>query len=822
MVTCTEPLILTGDFNFHVDSSENFEASKFLDIINNFGLDQIVTDETHQSGHTLDLIITRQGDNIVKGRPETKHFISDHGFVHCPLGFPKPEHLGKWITFRPYKQIDIQKFVHDIKQSSLCDLPTTVPDSSDCAVTYLIEQYNTTLAEIRDKHAPSKTKYIVTRPQVPWITPEVKQLKQKRKQLERKWRKNKCGETRAAFQEARNICRYSICSAKNKFYSNKVMECEKDQKKLFTLIKDLLKPKQVMSSFTDLTPDGFSNFFKIEFDKIRAGLENLENHADVQPSQYCGVQNFEKFCLVSDKEVEKLLNKAPNKQCIKDPIPTWLLKQCSDNILPFLTQLVNSSFQHGTFPYSWKEATITPLLKKPDLDLTYSNHRPVSNLTFVSKLVERAAVQQLSHHLNSNCPLPSLQSAYRSGHSTETALIKVQSDILQNMDKQELTLLIMLDLSAAFDTIDHSIMLETLQRDCGVQGVALKWFKSYLEGRKQQVLFNGELSSYNELKYGVPQGSCLGPVLFTIYVAPLFKIISKHLICVHGYADDHQLYTSFKPCSVTNRDSAIKQMELCIKEVRQWMLVNKLKINDNKTELIVIGGRQQLSKLNVSGVTVGCDLITPVKSVRNLGVIFDDNLKMDKQVDKICRTAYYHLRNIRRIRPYLDKHAAETLIHAFVSSQLDYCNGLLAGLPQYLLDKLQHVQNTAVRVLLGLRKFDHITPSLQLLHWLPIDKRITFKICLLVFKALRGLSPNYIRDMIQLKKTGRYKTRSQSGPPKLVVPAVKCVTFGGRAFPSMAPKLWNNLPKNLRALDNIDDFKSKLKTHLFQPNSAVE
>ena len=127
-----------------------------------------------------------------------------------------------------------------------------------------------------------------------------------------------------------------------------------------------------------------------------------------------------------------------------------------------------------------------------------------------------------------------------------------------------------------------------------------------------------------------------------------------------------------------------------------------------------------------------------------------------------------------------------------------------------------------ILVTLGLRKFYHITRSLQLLLWLPIDKRIIFKICLLVFKALHGLSPNYIKDLIQRKKIGRYKTRSQSGPPKLVVPAVKCVTFGGRAFPSMAPKLWNNLPKNLRALDNIDDFKSKLKTHLFQQNSAVE
>ena len=168
-----------------------------------------------------------------------------------------------------------------------------------------------------------------------------------------------------------------------------------------------------------------------------------------------------------------------------------------------------------------------------------TSFRPVSNLP-----TEKASVNQLSGHMNKVRPLPLGQSAYRPFHSTETALLKVQSDILLNMDDQKVTLLVMLDLSAAFNTIDHSILLETLSSGLGVGGTALKWFTSYLSQRTQQVQIKGTLSEKKQLTTGVPQGSCLGPVLFTIYVADLFQIIEKHLPEAQGYADDHQVYLS--------------------------------------------------------------------------------------------------------------------------------------------------------------------------------------------------------------------------------------------------------------------------------------
>ena len=178
--------------------------------------------------------------------------------------------------------------------------------------------------------------------------------------------------------------------------------------------------------------------------------------------------------------------KSSNKQCAADLIPTWMLKECLDIILPFLAHTVNLSLQTGHFADAWKEALLSPLLKNSTLDIVFPNFRPVSNLPFVSKLAERCLSEQVLLHMSLNCPLPVCQSAYTKNCSTETALLKVTSDILSDMDDNKVTLLVMLDLSAAFDTIDHSILLETLRKKGGILGKALDWFLSYLSNRFQR------------------------------------------------------------------------------------------------------------------------------------------------------------------------------------------------------------------------------------------------------------------------------------------------------------------------------------------------
>ena len=228
------------------------------------------------------------------------------------------------------------------------------------------------------------------------------------------------------------------------------------------------------------------------------------------------------------------------------------------------------------------------------------------------------------------------------------------------MDKVYVTLLVMLDLSAAFDTVDHGILLQRLQSKLGLRGTALLWFKSYLAGRMQQVSFNGTLSGKFNLCCGVPQGSCLGPLLFTIYATTLLNILKFHLPSVHTYADDRQLYISFNPADSTNEAQAVAAIENCIYDVSAWMWNNKLMLNEEKTEFLIIGTERQLSKVSVDKIKVGQAEVTPVSSARNLGAWFDSHLDMSTHVTKTCGSSFYYLYNIRHIRKYLSRESTES------------------------------------------------------------------------------------------------------------------------------------------------------------------
>ena len=230
--------------------------------------------------------------------------------------------------------------------------------------------------------------------------------------------------------------------------------------------------------------------------------------------------------------------------------------------------MINLSLIIGYVPQAFKLAVVKPLLKKPSLDpAVLANYRPISNLPFISKILERVVVKQLTDHLQRNGLFEEFQSGFRAHHSTETALVKVTNDLLMASDSGLISVLVLLDLSAAFDTVDHNILLERLEDAVGITGTALQWFVSYLSNRLQFVHVNGESSSHTEVNYGVPQGSVLGPILFTLYMLPLGSIIRRHSIHFHCYADDTQLHLSMKP---NNTHQLVKLCE-CLKGTKIWM-----------------------------------------------------------------------------------------------------------------------------------------------------------------------------------------------------------------------------------------------------------
>ena len=376
-------------------------------------------------------------------------------------------------------------------------------------------------------------------------------------------------------------------------------------------------------------------------------------------------------------------------------------------------------------------------------------------------------------------------------------------------DVGRISILVLLDLSAAFDTISHPILLNRLSTHLGLTGSALSWFNSYLSDRQQFVSINGSCSRPAPVNHGVPQGSVLGPILFTIYMIPLGQIIRRHGLSYHCYADDTQLYLSTSPNPTLPPQAIVN----CLYAIRLWMTTNLLKLNSKKTEIMVMGPKVQLQRMGDLLLQVdGCS-ITPSPEVRNLGVILDSTLSFESHIKSVTKSAFFHLKNISRLRLSLSESVAETLIHSFISSRLDYCNAILFGLPDTTLDRLQYVQNSAARVLTRTRRWEHITPTLKRLHWLPVNFRISYKLLLLTYKALHNQAPQYLTDLLDDYTPAR-NLRS-ADLELLAVPTSNRRKLGDRAFSVSAPTLWNSLPLAIRQLPTLDSFKSALKTHLF-------
>ena len=454
------------------------------------------------------------------------------------------------------------------------------------------------------------------------------------------------------------------------------------------------------------------------------------------------------FRKVSGSEIWHIIMDSPGKCCESDPIPTSLLKKILPSIIDLITDIVNKSMLGGQFPEEFKEALVKPLLKKINLELIKKNYRPVSNLAFLGKVIERCAAKQIIQHIENNGLMEPHQLAYRKHHSTETCLLKIKSDILEAMDRQMVTCVLLLDASTAFDTISHKVLLERLSNMFGLRESVLSWIKSYITGRKQKVVIGDHSSEWITLHQGVPQGSVLGPIVFTLYTCPLGKISRDNNTDAEFFADDEQIYVSFKPSQKGSQEDSISRLENCVTKTRTWMNANHLKLNDEKTEFVILGTNQQLSKLKDISVRVRNETINPVETVCDLGYYLDKNLNNGPHINKVTRNCFHTLRNIQKLRSHLDQDTTHIIVQALVISKLDYCNSFLLGSAQYQLDKLQHIQNMACRVVTNLRKYDHITVSMRNLHWLRIRDRIIFKVALLMYKAGCGNLPQYLSELL--------------------------------------------------------------------------
>ena len=772
---------------------------------------QLVNVPTHCCGHTLDWLITNRATDVLD-LTVADMLLSDHFIISFDLLLRKPGRVTKKVTSRNIRSVDMYAFRTDLRNVLEC---ATQSESADP-----LSMYNTCLRQALDHHAPLVTRTVTDRTSAPWMTLEVKQAKVERRIAESTWRQSGLTVHREIYAKQRNVVSNLISKAKKDYVCEKIIDCD-SSRELFRLSNQLMgtfrgtvlpsnipPPPPPPESF----PDKFSEFFVRKIELIRSSLDP-DRPFPCDTVEFSGTP-FAEFKLITNDFVKEVLQEMPKKSCYHDPIPTPILHDCLDEITPIVTDIVNKSLSCGVVPKCFKHALVKPLLKKANLNPNcLSNYRPVSNLPFLSKMLECIVLKQFLQHLESHSLLEPFQSAYRKCHSTETALLRVVNDLLQASDSGHVYILSLLDLSAVFDSIDHDILIRRLHTTFGCSGMVLDWFTSYLSFRTQSVLV-GHASTPSALKCGVPQGSVLGPLLFTLYTQSLSTVICQSGHSYHFFADDSQLHNSSTPSDFPVLVHSLKD---CIEDVVEWMSDSMLKMNHDKTELIATGTKPKISQvtLSLTPVSISGHNIPSSQSVRNLGVFIDETLSMDVHIKHLCCILFCQLRRLGKIRPFLSTDAANKLDVSFVLTRLDYCSSLLAGLPDNKLNKLQRIQNHAARIVLRKPRHVSATSLLRTLHWLPVKARIQYQIACLCFQCLsHNTMPPYLSDLRHPYQPPR--TLHSLDTSLLSVPCFCLETFGLRSFSVFGPTVWNFLPLSLRKTQCFSTFKKKLKTHLFE------
>ncbi|NJL57478.1 hypothetical protein HC928_21855 [bacterium] len=798
------PVVIGGDFNIHMEDPDDPDTRRLNDLLAGFSMTQHVQGSTHHNQGTLDLILTPEDCKISSVSVDPPDVISDHSLVTCrlPVSTDTPEATERLV--RSWKKVDRASLRNLLLESELCS-----DVSVDLSVDQLFVMYDDTLSRIADQVAKQHSVRCRRGQIAPWFDSDCRSQRRECRRLERRYRRTRSAEDCRLWVIATRRRLASYRQKKEQFWLSQFDGNAGSSMYLWRSISRVLGRDRDITGITGHSAEGFAAFFDNKVEKVRMDTAGAHELPLLRTTQH----SLGQFHTCSEEEVRRIIMKSPATTCRLDPVPSSIIREFLDLLLPFITRMVNASLSQGRLPQSQKRAIISPLIKKVGLDVNeMGNFRPVSNLTYTSKIVERAVSSQLHEYLQEHHLLPKNQSAYRRHHSTETAMLRVLSDALRAADIRQVTLLTLLDLSAAFDCVDHDLLFKRLEVSFGLSRDVLGWFRSFLSDRSQTVTYEGSQSRVRPVMYGVPQGSVLGPLLFVLYTAEIEDIIRRHGLHLHQYADDCQIY-----CTVpaADADIGVRRINACIAELDAWMAASRLRLNPSKTQVMWLGSRQQLDKVNIKDITLLSANIPVVDSARNLGVQFDSRLTMSAQVNSICRSSYYHLRQLRPVARSLSSFAKKTLIQAFIASRIDYCNALLHGIADSLLRKLQSVQNAAARLITSARRRDHMAPVLRDLHWLPVQQRIVFKVATMMYRLTIGQLPPYLADGCHLLADSDRRALRSTDSRTFAVPRTY-TNLGDRCFEVAGPRIWNSLPFYLRDPDVCyTTFRRLLKSYLF-------
>jgi len=803
-------IYIAGDFNLDLLKSNLHPATEM--VLNTFMTYQMLptirkpTRVTSYSATLIDNIYTNCSSLCTNSMIICTD-ISDHmpvlitcrtGKVKSPECKPVPVRVINESNMRLFNEAlentDWSKVIH------YCHL-----NSPDLAYKEFINDFNL----LYDYCFPVKTLRVSRKsPKHPWMTKLLIKSCNKKSRLYKKMIKNPSDKNTQVFTQYRNKLKSLLRSAERSYYNDKFMQCKQDLKSTWKLVRTLLNQpdkKQIPNVFIKdgTNIEGHSNIaneFNTYFTNISSTLlakipaSNKDFHHYLKSAPPDSLF----FHPCTPAEIINTCNELQQKQSVGyDNISSSVIKNSISNLAYILAELVNCSMSNGIVPDELKIAKVVPIYKTGDTNV-FSNYRPISVLPFFSKIFEKIAANRLTDYLDKYNIINKNQFGFRKNCSTSMAVINMVEKITKALDEKLFTIGVFIDLSKAFDTVNHQILLSKLTH-YGIRGVTLNWFSSYLHNRYQYVAIKDAISSKQQVMCGVPQGSILGPLLFLIYINDIAS--SSSLLQFVLFADDTNLFYCNKSIEVLE-ETVNKELDL----LSTWFRANKLSLNVDKTNFILFKSRnKQYPEISVY---IDGRSIKQVSQVKFLGVYLDELLNWSSHISNISTKTAKNSGILSKLKYKLPSSVLLMLYNTMILPYLTYCNIVWACNSNSQLAHLIKLQKRAVRIVYKTTYREHTSPVFKMLNILKLQDINKFQIAVFMYKYHHNLLPLIFDDFFCLNADiHTYYTRHSNA---LHMPAVR-TTLRQRSIVFVGPLIWNQININFYSLPSVASFKFHYK-----------